>query len=80
VASLDRAISYIQHENPNGVIAISGIIPRPKELKKGKTDMNKARVYANAAMRNFCQIHGIEYLASEISLREIGRASCRERV
>jgi hypothetical protein len=69
VASLDRAISYIQGVNPNGVIAVSGIIPRPKELKKGKTDMDEARVYANVAMRGFCEQHGIEYLTTETCLK-----------
>jgi hypothetical protein len=69
VASLDRSIAYIQGINPNGVIAVSGILPRPKELKKGETDMEEARVYANVAMRGFCEQHGIEYLTSETCLK-----------
>jgi lysophospholipase L1-like esterase len=71
VASLDRALTFIQSVNPLATLAVSGILPRPKDLKAENVKMMEARIYANVSMKAFCEDRGIEYLTSETFLSSV---------
>jgi hypothetical protein len=63
VRSLDRAVSAIRAENPDIILGVSGILPRPKDVDD--EPMREVRAYANVAIKMFCDSTGIPYFSSE---------------
>jgi hypothetical protein len=52
--------------NPDIILAVSGILPRPKD--DNNQPMREVRAYSNVAIRIFCDTTGIPYFTSETFL------------
>ena len=70
VHSLDQAINFIRSSTPGARLGVSGILPRPRDIKSENLNMINARAVTNVALMMYCANEGIEYYKSETCLKK----------
>jgi hypothetical protein len=73
VGYFESLIWYTRSINPLARIAIAGILPRPCD--EGDDTMIKKRVSANNAISHLCRRINVQYIKSEICLKDAGPTS-----